>query len=91
MKVNDKIKVHIYSCGNKKEIETRNFDKVFIVYEKDGKLGIDWNIERAQYIHNNDVFTPFEVFSSTVIFENVKTGEKFYFDNIKNEIEKIDK
>ena len=44
MKKNDKIKVHMYSFG--KEIETRNFDKVFTVYKKNGKLGIDYNTEK---------------------------------------------
>lgn len=87
MKKNDKIKVHMYSFGN--EIETRNFDKVFTVYEKDGKLGIDWNTERSPYTCKGDIFTPFETFASTVIFENVETGEQFYFSNIKNGIEKI--
>lgn len=85
MKVNDKIKVHMYSFG--KEIKTRNFNKVFTVYEKDGKLGIDWNAERIPYTCKGDIFTPFEAFESTIIFENVETGEKYHFSNIKNGIE----
>lgn len=87
MKVNDRIKVHMYSFG--KEIETRNFDKVFTVYEKGGKLGIDYNTEKSPYTCKGDIFTPFEVFASTVIFENVETRGKFHFSNIKNGIEKI--
>lgn len=87
MKVNDKIKVHMYSFGE--EIKTRNFDKVFTVYEKNGKLGIDYNIERSPYTCKGDTFTPFETFASTVMFENVETGEKYRFSNIKNGIEKI--
>lgn len=87
MKKNDKIKVHMYSFG--KEIETRNFDKVFAAYEKEGKLGIDWNAERSPYTCKGDVFAPFETFASTVIFENTETGERFHFSNIKNGIEKI--
>lgn len=78
MKKNDKIKVHMYSFGG--EIETRNFDKVFAVYEKGGKLGIDWAENK---------FFPFEAFSNTVIFEKIGTGEKFHFSNIKKGIEKI--
>lgn len=86
MRENDKIKVHMYSFG--KEIETRNFDKIFTVYEKNGKLGIDWNTERSPYTCNGDIFTPFETFASAVIFENIETGERFFFSTIKNEIEK---
>lgn len=48
--------------------------------EKCGKLGVDW-VEKE--------FAPFETFASAVIFENVETGERFHFSNIKNEIEKI--
>lgn len=84
--INDKIKVYIYSSG--KEIKTRNFDRIFTVYKKDGKLGINWNIERNP-ASKGDIFTPFETFVDTVIFENVRTGEKFHFNNIKNEIEKM--
>lgn len=81
MKVNDKIKVHIYSFG--KEIKTRNFDKVFTVYKKNGKLGIDYNTERILYTCKGDVFTPFETFASTVIFENVETKKLYHFNNLE--------
>lgn len=87
MKVNDKIKVHIYSFG--KEIKSRNFDKIFLVYEQNGKLGIDWNTERSPYTCKGEIFTPFETFANTVVFENVETGKKFHFSNIKNGIEEI--
>lgn len=87
MKKNDKIKVHMYSF--EKEIETRNFDRVFAVYEKNGKLGIDWNIEKIPYTCGGEAFISFDTFASTVIFENIDTGEKFRFNNIKNGIEKI--
>ena len=36
MKTNDTIKVHLYDLHNK-EIQTRNYGKVFRVYEKAGK------------------------------------------------------
>ena len=45
MKTNDTIKVHLYDLHNK-EIQTRNYGKTFCVYEKAGKLGIDWNAEK---------------------------------------------
>ncbi|MBO5100574.1 MAG: hypothetical protein J6B63_04620 [Treponema sp.] len=70
MKINDKIKVHIFNC-NKKEIKTRHFDKIFKVYEKNGKLGIDWNTERNPLTCDGNVFVPLEVFADTVVFEKV--------------------
>lgn len=85
MKANDIIKVHLYDTSNK-EIKTRNYDKVFKVYEKNGKLGIDWNTERSPYICKGDIFTPFETFAQSVLFENIETGERFYFSNIENAI-----
>lgn len=77
MKANDMIKVHLYDTSNR-EIKTRNYDKVFNVYEKNGKLGIDWS-----------TFAPFETFTSSVIFENLETGELFFFSNIENAVVKI--
>lgn len=88
LKENDMIKVHLYDTS-KKEIKTRNFDKVFRIYEKSGKLGIDWNTERSLYTCKGEIFTPFETFASTVVFENVENGEKYHFSNIENNIEKI--
>ncbi len=88
MKVNDKVKVYLYDSRNQ-EIKTRQHGKVFTVYKKNGKLGIDWNTERNSFSFNDDDFTPFETFSHTVIFENVETGERFHFDSMSNSIKKI--
>ena len=88
MKANDTIKVHLYDSSNR-EIRIRNYDKTFCVYEKNGKLGIDWNTEKSPYTCKGDVFAPFETFAPSVIFENIETGELFHFSNIKNGIEKI--
>lgn len=88
MKKNDMIKVHLYGC-DEKEIETRNLGKVFKVCEKNGRLGIDWNTDKSPYTCHGNIFTPFESFASTVIFENIETGERFHWDNIKNTIIKI--
>lgn len=82
MKTNDTIKVHLYDLHNK-EIQTRNYGKTFCVYEKAGKLGIDWNTCK------DDAFTPFETFAPSVIFENIETGELFHFSNIKNAVVRI--
>lgn len=35
LKENDLVKVHLYGCSNK-EIKTRNYNKVFRVYSKNG-------------------------------------------------------
>lgn len=89
MKTNDMIKVHLYDTSNR-EIKTRNYDKVFPVYEKNGKLGIDWNTGRSPYTCKGDVFTSFETFAPSVIFENIKTGELFHFSSIKNAVVDIE-
>lgn len=85
LKANDKIKVHLYDTSNR-EIQTRHFNTVFTVYEKNGKLGIDWNTERSPYTCKGDIFTPFYTFADSVIFENVETKEKYYFSDIENDI-----
>lgn len=56
------IKVHIYDTAGK-EINTRNREKLFEVYKKNGQLGIDW-----------DEFTPLTAFATengAVVFEEV--------------------
>lgn len=83
LKENDRVKVHVYNSGNDKtEIKTRISDKVFTVYKKNGFLGIDYNERESPYICNGETFTPFETFSSNVIFENVDNGERYFFSNI---------
>lgn len=77
----DTIRVHIYT--ENMEIRTRNYDKIFNVFEKNGELGIDWHTEKA------DPFAPFRTFAPNVIFENETTHEKYYFDAIKGQVEKI--
>ena len=88
IKANDKIKVHMYS--NNREIQTRHINTVFTVYEKNGVLGIDWNTAKSPYTCKGDIFTPFYTFADSVIFENVETGEKFHFNNLKNDVVKIE-
>lgn len=88
LKIDDKIKVHLFDTRNR-EIKTRNYGKVFEVYEKGGKLGIDWNTEKSPYTCKGEIFTPFETFACSVIFESVETGENYRFSNIKKGLEKI--
>lgn len=70
MKENTMIKVHIYN--GTREIKTSNYEKVFMVKKKAGKLGIDWNTEKDPLTCNGEVFTPFEAFAENVIFEKVR-------------------
>jgi hypothetical protein len=83
LKEYQKIKVHLFDA-NGCEIITDCKDTVFIVKEKGGKLGIDFNTK----ILVDDIFTPFESFTNSVIFEDVSTQEKYYFDNIERLIKK---
>lgn len=86
LNVNDKLKVHLYDSHNR-EIKTRNYDVIFTVYKKDGKLGINWNTELQ--INSENVFVPFKSFSHTVIFENVENGKSYHWDYVKNCIVEI--
>lgn len=85
LQVNDKVKVHMYDSCNR-EIKTRSYDKVFVVCEENGKLGINWNTEKSLYTCHGEVFTPFETFSYSVIFENVENGKKYHWSNVENRI-----
>lgn len=85
LKVNDKVKVHMYGTCNR-EIKIRNHDAIFIVRERNGKLGLDWNTEKSLTTCNGEVFTPFETFSYSVIFENIENGKKYHWSNANNGI-----
>lgn len=82
LKVNDKIKVHIYDAG--KEIMTRNSSTVFTVRKENGDFGIDWNRDKK------DTFAPFQTFASSVIFENVDTGKKYHWNTIARAIIEVE-
>ena len=56
LKVNDKVKVHMYDTCNK-EIKTRNYGTVFTVKEVNEKLGIDWNTEKSPTTCNGEAGT----------------------------------
>ena len=88
------VKVHIYRYPDdwkpENEIKTRNFDKVFQIYEKDGKRGIDWNTDRSPYTNRGEVFTPLEHFSGTTVsFEEIDTGKFYHHNNITNKFEEL--
>lgn len=58
MKTNDTIKVHLYDLSNR-EIRTRNYDKTFCVYEKNGKLAgfdISANLEKMYQKYGKEEF-----------------------------------
>ena len=89
LKVNDKVKVHMYDTCNR-EIKTRNYGTVFTVKEVNGKLGIDWNTEKSPTTCNGEVFTPFETFAPTVLFENIENEKTYYWSNIKKGIAELE-
>lgn len=88
MKKGDKIKVHMYDCGGR-EIITRNHGIIFNVYEKNGKLGIDWNVDGCTSVNNGDTFVPFSSFAPAVIFEDAESGKKYHFSSFTNDIEEV--
>lgn len=73
MTVGTKVKVHMYDDpAHTREIKTSNYDKVFAVYEKNGKLGIDWDEGSTAWFAHEDGFRPLSEFSpTTVVFEEV--------------------
>ena len=85
LKLNDRVKVHIFGADNK-EIKTRNYGIVFTVKEVNGKLGINWNTEQKLTTANGGVFAPFSTFSHTVIFENVENGKKYHWSNAESKL-----
>lgn len=82
-----KVKVHMYS--DNREVKTKKFNEIFDVYEKGGKYGIDWNTERSPYTCRGDVFTPFETFAPSVIFEDVESGKFYHYNNFTNSIVEV--
>ena len=61
--------------------------EAYTVYEKNGRLGIDYNTSRSPYTSRGDLFVPLEGFSGTTVgFENIDTGEMFHYDNITESV-----
>lgn len=83
-----RVKVHFYR--GKEECKSCKNDVIFEVKKQSGKIGIDFNTERSPYICHGDIFTPLETFARSVIFEDVDTRKKYYFDNIKNDIKELE-
>ena len=86
-----KVKVHMYDLTRPpekpEEIKTKHYGETFEVKEQNGKLGIDWNIERSPYTCDGEVFTPFDIFASSVVFEDIETGKTYSHSNITNTLE----
>ena len=55
-------------------------DMVFKVQKKGSKLGIEWNTSESPYLRKGDMFTPFESFADSVVFENIESSETYFFD-----------
>ena len=72
---NSKVKVHFYDeRGNK--IKTRVYEKVFDVVEEKKQIGIMWKEK-------------FKAFAPAVHFENVRTGTKYFSNQITGKLERI--
>lgn len=92
LKKNDRITVHFINHWSYKvptETRTRITGVVFEIKEKNGKLGFDGNPEKSPYTCRGDVFTPFSAYATSVIFQNVKTGDLYRFSNIQADIVKV--
>lgn len=83
----DRVRVHLYD-GSGREIITRHFGDVFTVRRESGRLGIGWNTARSPYTSRGEVFSPFSTFAQSVIFEQIGTGYKFYWDNLTDSIKR---
>lgn len=79
----DRVCVHLYDTAGR-EIVTRHFGEVFTVRRENSALGIDWNTERSPYTCRGEIFAPFSTFAPSVIFEQVGTGYRFFWDNISD-------
>lgn len=79
----DRVRVHLYDTAGR-EIVTRHFGDVFTVRRENSALGIDWNTERSPYTCRGEIFAPFSTFAPSVIFEQVGTGYRFYWDNLSD-------
>ena len=90
LKVNDRIKIRMYDMKGK-EISTGIVDKVFKVYEKNGKLGVDFYDEDRAQLWGRKIFTPFDEYSHTVVFENVDTGEQYHYCTVTRKLEEVRK
>lgn len=89
LKEKSRVKVHFQSNG--KEFKTRKSGIIYEVKKQGGKIGIDFNTGKSLYTCHGDIFTPFETFAQSVIFEDVDTKKKYHFDNIANDIKEIAK
>ena len=75
---NSKVKVHFYDeKGN--EIKTRVYGKVFDVVVEKKQRGIMWK----------EKFKAFSSFAPAVHFENVRTGTKYFSNQITGKLERI--
>lgn len=93
LKENSKVKVYICNpqtypkTGN--AIKTRIGGVIFEVKRKNGKMGIDYNIDGIPYVRSGDFFTPFESFSWNVIFEDAETGKQYSYNTITENLEEV--
>lgn len=92
LKDGSKVTIHFinhWNYQNPTEIKTDYTGKVFIVKTENGKQGIDGNINRSPYTCKGELFTPFSVYSWTVIFKDENTGKLYRHSEIKKGLEEV--
>lgn len=87
------VRVHLcdtkYYPNFRNEIQHRSLSHTFEVKQRDGKLGIDWNIDRIPSICKGSKFVPFEIFASNVVLEDMNTGKIYHHNHLIGSIEEI--
>lgn len=92
LKTGSKITLHFINHWCYKaptEIKTDYTGKIFTVKTENGKQGIDGNLNHSPYTCKGELFTPFNVYSWTVIFRNEKTGHLYRYSEIKKGLEDV--
>lgn len=90
LKDGSKITVHFinhWTCKTPTEIKTDNTGKIYEVKTINGKQGIDGNERKSPTTCNGEIFTPFTVYSHSVIFKDVKTGNTYRMNSCTNTLE----
>ena len=93
LRENNKVKVHF--CNPSKfpsfegETLTNIHNTIFEVKKQNGTLGIDYNSNQHITINNGELFTPFPSFSWNVIFEDIETGNLYYYSDLTRKIAQV--
>ena len=92
LKEGSKITVHFinhWMHPEPTEEKTSQTGIIYTVKSINNKLGFDGNTQKSPYTCRGEVFTPFSVYSWSVIFRNVKTGHIYRYSAIKKRLEDV--